>query len=60
LFDLKAYKVKRWQHTVAQVFDVKEVLLPALYPYPEMRQWFGMRKSSKYSSSVFFVCMKKK
>lgn len=60
LFDLKAYKVKRWQQVVSEVFEVKKVLLPALYPYPEMRQWFSMKKSIKYSSSVFFVCAKKK
>lgn len=60
LFDLKAYRVKRWQQAISQVFEVKQVLLPALYPYPEMRQWFPMKKRSKYSSSVFFVCVKKK
>jgi ubiquinone/menaquinone biosynthesis C-methylase UbiE len=60
LFDLKAYKVKRWQQAVSQVFEVQEVLLPALYPYPEMRQWFSMKKSARFSSSVFFVCKKKK
>ncbi len=60
LFDLKAYKVKRWHHAVEQVFDVQKVILPALYPYPEMRQWFKMRKNTKYSSSVFFICTKKK
>ena len=59
LFDLKAYKVKRWEQLVSQVFNVQKIILPALYPYPEMRQWFGMKKSSKYSSSVFFVCVKK-
>jgi ubiquinone/menaquinone biosynthesis C-methylase UbiE len=60
LFDLKAYKVKRWEQVISQVFEVQKVVLPALYPYPEMRQWFGMKKSSKYSSSVFFICVKKK
>ena len=59
LFDLKSYKVKRWEQVVSQVFNVQKIILPALYPYPEMRQWFGMKKSSKYSSSVFFVCVKK-
>ncbi len=60
LFDLKMYQVKRWQELVNTVFEVEHVLLPALYPYPEMRQWFKMHKSSKYSSSVFFVCRKQK
>jgi len=60
LFDLKAYKVKRWEQVISQVFEVQKIVLPALYPYPEMRQWFGMKKSSKYSSSVFFICVKKK
>jgi ubiquinone/menaquinone biosynthesis C-methylase UbiE len=55
LFDLKAYKVKRWEQVVSEVFNVQKIILPALYPYPEMRQWFGMKKSSKYSSSVCFL-----
>lgn len=59
LFDLKHYKVSNWQKTVEQVFEVKQVLLPGLYPYPEMLQWFSIKQSKSYSSSVFFVCKKK-
>jgi ubiquinone/menaquinone biosynthesis C-methylase UbiE len=60
LFDLKAYRSKRWRTVIEQVFDVKEELHPLLYPYPEYRQWFKPFVSKKYSSSVFFVCVKKK
>lgn len=59
LFDLKHYKITNWQHTVEKVFKVEKVVLPAFYPYPEYRQWFKMKKSNSYSSSVFFICTKK-
>lgn len=59
LTDMKHYRVKNWQRIVEKQFTVKNVLLPALYPYPEFRQWFPVLKNRKYSSSVFFVCVPK-
>jgi ubiquinone/menaquinone biosynthesis C-methylase UbiE len=59
LYDLKHYKVKNWKRTVESVFTVKQTLLPGLYPYPEYRQWFGLIKGSRFSSSVFFIGEKK-
>ena len=57
-YDLKHYKVSNWNRIVSGVFKVEKTFLPALYPYPEYRQLFRMRKESKYSSSVFFICKK--
>lgn len=59
LYDLKHYKIKNWQQTIEQVFTIEQVLLPALYPYPEYRQWFKFRQSKHNASSVFFICKKK-
>lgn len=59
LYDMFHYRIKTWKRIVEQEFIIQQVLLPASYPYPEYRQLFGMRKNSRMSSSVFFVCIKK-
>ena len=59
LYDLCYYRISNWQRILEQVFKVEKVILPALYPYPDYRQWFKMRHSRSYSSSVFFICRKK-
>jgi SAM-dependent methyltransferase len=58
-FDLKKYKISNWKNIVERHFDVVEIIKPAFYPYPEMVQWFKMKKNHKYTSSVFFICRKK-
>ncbi len=59
LYDLKHYQITNWQKTLEQVFRIEKIVLPALYPYPDYRQWFKMRHSNSYSSSAFFICRKK-
>jgi ubiquinone/menaquinone biosynthesis C-methylase UbiE len=59
LYDIKNYKVKKWKTTVASEFNITNTLQPYLYPYPEYLQLFKMYKSSKWSSSVFFICKKR-
>lgn len=58
-YDLRHYRIKNWKRIVSQQFDVVETITPAFYPYPDMLQYFKLRKNSRYSSSVFFVCKKK-
>jgi hypothetical protein len=57
-YDLRHYKVSNWTSIVSGVLKIEKTFLPALYPYPEYRQLFKMRKESRYSSSVFFICKK--
>lgn len=59
LYDIKHYRIKNWEGTISKEFEIKKVILPALYPYPEFRQLFKLRKSKRFSSSVFFICSKK-
>ena len=59
LYDVKHYKVKNWKSIISKEFKIQQTILPALYPFPEYRQFFKLRKSSKFSSSVFFICKKK-
>lgn len=59
LYDLRHYRIANWRRTVEREFVVKKVLKPALYPYPEYRQWFPLMKNKALSSSVFFVCEKR-
>ena len=56
LYDIKNYKVKNWKNIVASEFNITKTLQPYFYPYPEYLQIFNMYKSSKWSSSVFFIC----
>lgn len=58
-YDMRHYRIKSWRKTVEQNFKIDQVLMPALYPYPEYRQLFKMKKNARLSSSVFFVCRKK-
>lgn len=58
LYDVRHYKIKNWEKTISKEFTIKQTILPALYPYPEYRQFFKLRKFRKYSSSVFFICTK--
>jgi ubiquinone/menaquinone biosynthesis C-methylase UbiE len=58
LYDLEHYKIENWKKTVQQVFPVKQVILPAFYPYPQYWQLFSMKRKTKRSSSVFFICSK--
>lgn len=57
-YDLKHYKISNWKNIVSSVFNIQNTLMPALYPFPDYRQLFKMRKESKISSSVFFICKK--
>ena len=59
LYDLKNYRIKNWNKILEREFKVDKVLLPCLYPYPEYRQIFKLKKLKNYSSSVFFICKKK-
>lgn len=59
-YDLHYYRIGNWKNIISDYFDIDQILLPALYPYPDFIQLFKLRKSEKYSSSVFFVCSRKK
>jgi ubiquinone/menaquinone biosynthesis C-methylase UbiE len=58
-YDIRHYKTENWKKIVSQEFIVEKTILPALYPYPEYRQFFSMKSNGKRSSSVFFICKKK-
>lgn len=58
-YDLKHYRIKNWKKIVEQQFEIIEIITPAFYPYPDMLQYFKLKKNSRNSSSVFFICKKK-
>jgi ubiquinone/menaquinone biosynthesis C-methylase UbiE len=59
-YDLSHYRVKNWKKIVSGEFEIEKTLEPCLYPYPDYFQWFKIHYSKWGSSSVFFVCRKKK
>jgi ubiquinone/menaquinone biosynthesis C-methylase UbiE len=58
LYDFRHYKVKNWEKTISDHFEIQTVIKPFLYPYPNYFQWFKPLKSKWASSSVFFICKK--
>lgn len=59
-YDFRHYRSSRWRQTIERTFDVEQELHPLLYPCPEYIQWFKPSVSKRFSSSVFFICRKKK
>ena len=59
-YDLKHYKVKRWQSLISKEFTIVETILPAVYPYPDYLQVFKLKKNKSCGSSAFFICKKTK
>jgi ubiquinone/menaquinone biosynthesis C-methylase UbiE len=57
-YDLKHYKISNWKRIVQQEFEIQQIILPALYPYPDFPQFFKLKKFKRFSSSVFFICKK--
>ncbi len=58
-YDIIHYRILNWRKLVEKEFYVERELRPAIYPYPEYRQLFKLRKNKRLSSSVFFICKKK-
>lgn len=58
VYDLIYYREKNWKKIIERGFKIERVLHPALYPYPDYRQLFKLKKLNSYSSSVFFICKK--
>jgi ubiquinone/menaquinone biosynthesis C-methylase UbiE len=58
-YDLIHYRESNWKKIVETQFKITKVIRPFLYPYPDFPQWFKIRKSKNFSSSVFFICEKK-
>jgi len=57
-YDIFHYRTGNWKKTVEREFDVKTVIKPCFYPYPDYPQFFKLYTSKLFSSSVFFICKK--
>jgi len=58
LSDIINYREKVWKSDIEQQFKIVKILKPALYPFPEYRQLFKLRRLNNWSSSIFFICEK--
>ena len=54
--DIKNYRIKNWRNLINKYFHINLELLPALYGFAEFKTPFEIKKNSRYSSSVFFIC----
>jgi ubiquinone/menaquinone biosynthesis C-methylase UbiE len=54
--DIIHYSTKKWKSRIEKQFEIIHIIKPCLYPYPEYRQLFSLRKNKYCSSSVFFIC----
>lgn len=59
-YDIKNYKVSRWKKLIEEEFKIIETIKPSFYPYPDYPQFFKIHKNYFFSSSVFFICKKRK
>jgi len=59
LYDLRDYRISKWKNRVGRIFDIQEVILPALYNYPDFHQLFPIHRNWWLSSSVFLVAKKR-
>lgn len=57
--DIFNYREKKWKSILSKEFTVNKILKPALYPYPDFRQFFKIKKNFPISSSIFFILTKK-
>ncbi len=58
--EINDFRVKKWENLIGKYFQIKETILPCLYPYPDFPQFFPSISNNKLSSSVVFICSKKK
>lgn len=58
LYDLKYYREQNWERIITKHFLIKKIIRPAIYPYPQYWQLFKLRKNSRFTSSIFFICSK--
>lgn len=58
-YDLFHYRISNWKTIVGTYFNIKKIITPGLYPYPDYLQWFPLVKRKRVSSSVFFICKEK-
>lgn len=53
------FRVKKWEKRIKQHFQIDQIILPCLYPYPDFPQVFPYISNNKVASSVIFICSKK-
>ena len=58
-YDIFHYRINNWKKTIAKEFEIKSIVKPYFYPYPDYLQFFKPHKNYFFSSSVFFICKKK-
>ena len=58
-YDFFHYGTQNWNNIIRKEFNVKKIIRPCFYPYPDYPQFFKIHKSKFFSSSVFFICKKK-
>jgi ubiquinone/menaquinone biosynthesis C-methylase UbiE len=58
-YDLFHYRISKWKKEIEKDFEVKSIVKPCFYPYPDYPQFFKLHKNHFFSSSVFFICKKK-
>ena len=56
MHDFINYQTNNWKIKIEKHLDIELIIKPCLYPYPEYKQFFSIKKERKISSSVFFIC----
>lgn len=59
-YDIKFYNIRNWKRLIQKEFRIIDEIKPCFYPFPDYPQFFNIHKNPFFSSSVFFICQKKK
>ena len=59
-YDIYHYRISKWKKLIESEIVIQKTIRPAFYPYPDFPQFFKLHKNHFFSSSVFFICKKKK
>lgn len=59
-YDFFHYRTQNWSNIIRKEFNIKKIIRPCFYPYPDYPQIFKIHKNLFFSSSVFFISKKKK
>jgi len=59
IHEMRDFNIRNWKQLISNYFQINEVLSPGLYPYAIYPQFFPYIQSSKFYSSIIFICKKK-
>ena len=58
-YDIFHYRESQWKKIVSTEFEIKKIIKPYIYSFPNYPRFIKIQKNKFISSSVFFICKKR-